>query len=160
MRTEFLCVSVMRVASGSSLKLASCKSALTPPAPPPSPPPRWFTLQIIEDSVFSKYEGKDDITLLSRNTLDKSMNSIPLLMNGIVIKCLTLIDLPCSMNCAKIHPQGILGSVEENFLKFLPYMSMAVILVNGPQLFLAIFRFPNLRRSIRNLSKTGLAATK
>ena len=35
MRTEFLCVSVLRVASGPSLKLASCKSALNPPSPPP-----------------------------------------------------------------------------------------------------------------------------
>ena len=31
MRTEFLCVSVLRVASGPRLKLASCKSALNPP---------------------------------------------------------------------------------------------------------------------------------
>ena len=38
MRTcsEFLCVSVLRVASGPRVKLASCKSALTPP-PRPSP---------------------------------------------------------------------------------------------------------------------------
>ena len=28
MRTEFLCVSVLRVASGPRVKLASCKSAL------------------------------------------------------------------------------------------------------------------------------------
>ena len=35
MRTEFLCISVLRVASGPKVKLASCKSALTP---------RWFTL--------------------------------------------------------------------------------------------------------------------
>ena len=33
--------------------------------------------------MFSKYEGIADITLLSRHMLDKSMNSIPLLMNGI-----------------------------------------------------------------------------
>ena len=43
MRTEFLCVSVLRVALGPRVKLASCKSALTPPPRPP-PPPRWFTL--------------------------------------------------------------------------------------------------------------------
>ena len=30
MRTEFLCISVLRVASGPRLKLASCKSALNP----------------------------------------------------------------------------------------------------------------------------------
>ena len=29
MRTEFLCISVLRVASGPRVKLASCKSALT-----------------------------------------------------------------------------------------------------------------------------------
>ena len=31
MRTEFLCISVLRVASGPRVKLASCKIALTPP---------------------------------------------------------------------------------------------------------------------------------
>ena len=35
MRTELLCDSVLRVASGLRMKLASCKSALTPPPPPP-----------------------------------------------------------------------------------------------------------------------------
>ena len=31
MRTEFLCISVLRIASGHRVKLASCKSALNPP---------------------------------------------------------------------------------------------------------------------------------
>ena len=31
MRTEFLCISVLRVVSGPRVKLASCKSALNPP---------------------------------------------------------------------------------------------------------------------------------
>ena len=35
MRTEFLCIYVLRVASGPRVKLAGCKSALTPPPPPP-----------------------------------------------------------------------------------------------------------------------------
>ena len=30
MRTEFLCISVLRVASGPKVKLASCKSAFNP----------------------------------------------------------------------------------------------------------------------------------
>ena len=30
MRTKFLCISVLRVASGRRVKMASCKSALTP----------------------------------------------------------------------------------------------------------------------------------
>ena len=30
MRTEFLCISVLRVASGPRVKLANCKNALTP----------------------------------------------------------------------------------------------------------------------------------
>ena len=30
MRTKFLCVSVLRIASGPRVKLASCKSALNP----------------------------------------------------------------------------------------------------------------------------------
>ena len=37
MRTEFLCIFVLRVASGPRVKLASCKSALTPPPLPHSP---------------------------------------------------------------------------------------------------------------------------
>ena len=40
MRIEFLCVSVLRVASGPTVKLASCKSALTPPPHARPPPPR------------------------------------------------------------------------------------------------------------------------
>ena len=36
MRTEMLCISVLRVASGPRVKLASCKSALNRPPPPPS----------------------------------------------------------------------------------------------------------------------------
>ena len=40
MRTEFLRISVIRVASWPKVKLASCKSALNPtPPPPPSPTP-------------------------------------------------------------------------------------------------------------------------
>ena len=31
MRTKFLCISVLRVASGPRVRLASCKSALNPP---------------------------------------------------------------------------------------------------------------------------------
>ena len=38
MRTEFLGISVLRIASGPRVKLASCKSALTIPPPPPPPP--------------------------------------------------------------------------------------------------------------------------
>ena len=44
-RTEFLCIFVLRVASGPRVKLASGKSALNfPPLPPPRPHLRWFTL--------------------------------------------------------------------------------------------------------------------
>ena len=42
MRTEFLCISVLRVASGPRVKLASCKSALNC-TPPPTPPPVYST---------------------------------------------------------------------------------------------------------------------
>ena len=38
MRTELLCISVLRVASGPRVKLVSCKSALNPPNPSPPPP--------------------------------------------------------------------------------------------------------------------------
>ena len=37
MRTEVLCISVLRVASGPRVKLAGRKSALTNPPPPPHP---------------------------------------------------------------------------------------------------------------------------
>ena len=37
MRTEFLCISVLRVASGPRVKVASCKSAFNPSPPPPPP---------------------------------------------------------------------------------------------------------------------------
>ena len=37
MRTEFLCFSVLRVASEPTVKLAGYKSALTPPSAPPPP---------------------------------------------------------------------------------------------------------------------------
>ena len=44
MRTEFLCSSVcIRVASGPRVKMASCKSALTPPPPPPPTPVVYST---------------------------------------------------------------------------------------------------------------------
>ena len=39
MRTELLCIPLLRVGSGPRMKLVSCKSALTPPFPPPRPPP-------------------------------------------------------------------------------------------------------------------------
>ena len=46
--------------------------------------------------MFPKYEGIADIILLSRNMLGKTMNSIPLLMNGILMKCLKWLILePC-----------------------------------------------------------------
>ena len=38
MRTECLCISILRVASGPRVKLASCKSALNPSPHPPPPP--------------------------------------------------------------------------------------------------------------------------
>ena len=47
MRTDFLCISVLRVASGPRVKFASYKSALTPPPPPP----RWFALPTVEAVV-------------------------------------------------------------------------------------------------------------
>ena len=55
--------------------------------------------------MFSKYEGITDITLLSRNMLGKSMNSIPLLMNRILMKCLMWLIL-----------ESIEGRRQHNFL--------------------------------------------
>ena len=57
-----------------------------------------------------------------------------------------MVDLPSQMTYAKIQPQDILGSGEEDFYWFLPYMGMAAILVKEPMTILAIFHSPNLRR--------------
>ena len=43
-----------------------------------------------------------------------------------------LVDLSSPMIPAKVQPQGILGSGGEDFWRFLPYMGVAAILVNGP----------------------------
>ena len=45
-----------------------------------------YLLQMIGVAEF-KYFGIDEITKLSLKILCKSINSIPLLMNGILIKC-------------------------------------------------------------------------
>ena len=42
-----------------------------------------------------------------------------------------LVDLLSMRICAKMS-QGLFGSAEEDFQRFLPYMGMAAILVNGP----------------------------
>ena len=44
-----------------------------------------------------------------------------------------LVDLTSLMIPAKVQPQDVLGSREEDF--YLPYMGVAAILVNGPQPF-------------------------
>ena len=46
-----------------------------------------------------------------------------------------LVDLPSPMIPAKIQPQGILGSGGEDIERFLSYMGVAAILVNGPRPF-------------------------
>ena len=46
-----------------------------------------------------------------------------------------LVDLPSPMIRANIQPQSILGYGEEDFLRFLPYMGMVAILVDGPRPF-------------------------
>ena len=46
-----------------------------------------------------------------------------------------LVDLPSPMIPAKVQPKGILGSGGEDFYRFLPYMGVAAILVNGRQPF-------------------------
>ena len=52
-----------------------------------------------------------------------------------IIILATLVDLSSPMTCAKIQAQGILGSGEEDFQMFLPYMGMSATLVNGPRPF-------------------------
>ena len=48
-----------------------------------------------------------------------------------IIILTNLVDLPSPKIYAKIQPQGILGSGEDDFYRFLPYMTMAAILVSG-----------------------------
>ena len=43
-----------------------------------------------------------------------------------------LADLLSPVICAKIRTQGLFGYGEEDFRRFLPYMGMAAILINGP----------------------------
>ena len=43
-----------------------------------------------------------------------------------------LVALLSPIICAKIRAQGLLGSGEEDFKGFLPYMGMAAIFINGP----------------------------
>ena len=52
--------------------------------------PNWFVIFITNDRSFRIIKviwNLDDITKLSIKILCKSINSIPLLMNGILIKC-------------------------------------------------------------------------
>ena len=42
-----------------------------------------------------------------------------------------LVDLLSPIICVKIRAQGSFGSEEEDFYRFLPYMGMAAILING-----------------------------
>ena len=62
-----------------------------------------------------------------------------------------LVDLPPPMICANIRPQGWLGSGKD-FLKILPYMDMAAILVNGPQKF-SNRLFPRLKTKLHMKSE-------
>ena len=54
MRTEVLCISVLRVASGPRVKLAGCKSALNLPLPTPPPPPPPTHTQVVYSTGRSK----------------------------------------------------------------------------------------------------------
>ena len=58
----------------------------------------------------------------------------------------TLVDLLSTMICAKIQPQGILGSGEEDFLMVFTIYGYGGHLGQQTMTILAIFHFPNLRR--------------
>ena len=62
MRTEFLCISVLRVASGPRVKLASCKSALNTPCSKTFAN-AMYTRQSRDLPVQNQYET-DDLSLL------------------------------------------------------------------------------------------------
>ena len=55
----------------------------------------------------------------------------------------------------KIQPQSFLGSGEEDFWVFLPYMGMAAILIDGSWPFEQIFNPPLTEGSTWNLKKFG-----
>ena len=69
-----------------------------------------------------------------------------------------LVDLPSPMICAKIRPKDLFSSGED-FLKFLPYMGMAAILVNGPRLFWQSFITQPKGGSTWNLNNIGPEAS-
>ena len=46
-----------------------------------------------------------------------------------------LVDHLSPIFCAKVRPQGLFGSKEEDFKRFLPYTGVAAILIGGRQLF-------------------------
>ena len=52
-----------------------------------------------------------------------------------VIKCIALIELPYIMIHTKFQGHRSIGSGEEDFLRFLPYMGMAAMLVMIPNSF-------------------------
>ena len=58
-----------------------------------------------------------------------------------------LVDLPSPMIYAKIQPQGILGSGEEDFWRFLTYMGMVTILVNVDGNYFSNLSFPYPREA-------------
>ena len=69
MRTEFLCISVLRITSGPRVKLVSCKSALNPPV---------VYCEIFENGVLLMYtlEGVLQTSLLLMKSLNKTETPI------------------------------------------------------------------------------------
>ena len=53
----------------------------------------------------------------------------------------------------KLQPKSFLGSGEEDFQTFLPYMSMAAILCNGTEPFEQIVNIPSKEGPMCNLVK-------
>ena len=56
-----------------------------------------------------------------------------------VIIWTTLVVLPYMMVHTKVQGHGSIGSGQEDFLRFLPYMGMAAMLVMWPNSFVKIF---------------------
>ena len=66
-----------------------------------------------------------------------------------------LLDLESPMLYTKSQSQSFLGSGEEGFQVFLPYMGMAAILINWPWPFVQIFNSPLTEGTTWTLKKIG-----
>ena len=116
----------------------NCFSNLSLSSPKEAPLETWATLaqrlqrrSCLKFSTFFPYKYMGTYKCIGKQTWPRCKTVERQCMTIILA---TLVDLQSLMICAKIQPQGILGS-KEALKRFLSYMGMAAILVNWPQPF-------------------------